>query len=233
VYVENTVRAVYVNNINVPGGQKITIPSDPVRPEPIQPQDRRNLGRDLAFRGGTGVAAAAPEPTQAGDRPEEQLRGTTQLTANAGLVPPDSLLSDVSLPTQSLGDSMLAGGGSGGGANTALYAYSGTGITPFPTLNLGFTVDLGSGAITNGYMNGTGSTMGVFNLYGGTGYAGTLNTSGITGFSGTTHGTNTGIYSSAPLTPGDPSVNIVSILLRDPPNTGGDLYSGSITVLKQ
>ncbi|MDR1125275.1 MAG: FecR family protein, partial [Deltaproteobacteria bacterium] len=44
VYVENTTRAVYVNNINVPGGQKITIPADPIRPEPILPQDRRNLG---------------------------------------------------------------------------------------------------------------------------------------------------------------------------------------------
>jgi hypothetical protein len=153
VYVENTVRAVYVNNINVPGGQKITSPSDPVRLEPIQPQDRRNLGRDLAFRGGTGVAAAAPEPTHAGDRPEEQLRGTTQLTANAGLVPPDSLLSDVSLPTQSLGDSL--------GATSLTASVSGSlsstmGSNSFSGY-FGFSVDLSSGGIYGATIDGSGN----------------------------------------------------------------------------
>jgi hypothetical protein len=68
-YVENTARAVYVNDIDVPGGNKITVPGD-AQPEAISPQDRRDLGRDLAFYGGMGVAAAAPEPFQESERPE-------------------------------------------------------------------------------------------------------------------------------------------------------------------
>jgi hypothetical protein len=196
VYVENTTRAVYVNNINVPGGQKITIPSDPVRPEPIQPQDRRNLGRDLAFRGGAGVAAAAPEPIQAGDRPEEQLRGTTHLTAKADLIPPDSPLSDVSLPTQSLGDSLLAGSGGGMAMVKGTLTSSGTGtLDASYSLNyswFSFQIDLDSGAVSGAEMGGgttafatRGSTGGHFDVGGGSGTFVSGGTTAITGFTGT------------------------------------------------
>jgi hypothetical protein len=185
VYVENTTRAVYVNNIHVPGGQKITIPGDPVRPEPILPQDRRNLGRDLAFRGGAGVAAAAPEPYQGRGRPEEQLRGgTTHLVAEADLIPPDSPLADVSLPMQSLGDSLLAGG------TTALTAYvsgtlaSGAYANTFSG-NFSFSANLTSGAISGATLTGVGTGSGgpysgafTINYYGGSGAF----TSGASGY---------------------------------------------------
>ena len=45
VLVENTLRQVYVNNLHVPAGSKITIPGDPLRPERIAPEDRRRLGQ--------------------------------------------------------------------------------------------------------------------------------------------------------------------------------------------
>jgi hypothetical protein len=61
--VENTLHNVFVNDINVPNLNKITIgPEHPTRMESITPQDRRDIGRDLAFLGGNGSAAAVPEP---------------------------------------------------------------------------------------------------------------------------------------------------------------------------
>ena len=95
VYVENTLRQVYVNNIKVPSGSKITIPGDPGRPEPILPQDRRDLGLDLALLGGRGVAAAAPEPGG------ERLSSTEQITVGRleNLLPPDTPLKDIALAT--------------------------------------------------------------------------------------------------------------------------------------
>jgi hypothetical protein len=182
VYVENTTRAVYVNNINVPGGQKITIPGDPVRPEPILPQDRRNLGRDLAFRGGAGVAAAAPEPYQGSGRPEEQPRGgTTHLVAEADLIPPDSPLADVSLPTQSLGDSLIASSTTATVSGTlSSTAYSNT-----FTGNFSFSANLASGVISGATLTGTGNGSGgpysgafTINYYGGSGAF----TSGASGY---------------------------------------------------
>ncbi|MDR2488480.1 MAG: FecR family protein [Desulfovibrio sp.] len=171
VYVENTTRAVYVNNINVPGGQKLTIPSDSIRPEPILPQDRRNLGRDLAFRGGAGVAAAAPEPYQDSGRPEEQLRGgTTHLVAERNLIPPDTSLADVSIPTQSLGDSLIAGL-TASVSGTLSSAMSGNSFSG----NFGFSVALATGSISGATLTGMGVSSGPYsgnftiNYHGGTG----------------------------------------------------------------
>jgi hypothetical protein len=205
VYVENTTRAVYVNNIHVPGGQKIAIPGDPVRPEPILPQDRRDLGRDLAFRGGAGVAAAAPEPTRDSGRPEEQLRGSAHLVAEAGLVPPDTSLADVSLPTQSLGDSLLAGSGmASGGAMASVKGDLTSSGGAFGTLtygDFGFQINLGSGAISNAVMVG-GTVSGAaaatsgnhFNVGGGSGIFVSGGTTLINGFTGALYsgGTSTG-----------------------------------------
>jgi len=137
VYVENTTRSVYVNNVHVPSGQKITIPR-PSRPEPISPQDRRDLGRDLAFRGGAGVAAAAPEPILSSGYPEEQLRSGTLY----------SPLADASLSTQRLGDSLAASGTTpGGGTNPT---NPGNPVPPSPT----FATYSGT-LLKNGYSYGT------------------------------------------------------------------------------
>jgi hypothetical protein len=234
VYVENTTRAVYVNNINVPGGQKIIIPGDPVRPEPILPQDRRNLGRDLAFRGGTGVAAAAPEPYQSGGRPEGQLRGgTTHLVAEADLIPPDTSLNDISLGTQSLGDSLLAGGGTaGGGTATVKGSLASTGgFGPLAYGDFGFQIDLGSGAINNAQMFGgtvagtAGQTSG--NHFAVSGGSGTFVSGGstlINGFTGTLYsgGTISGFAFSVAATDG-------TTMLLGPTSDPSSYASGSVT----
>ncbi|MDR2199238.1 MAG: FecR family protein, partial [Deltaproteobacteria bacterium] len=60
VYVENTTRHVYANNVDVPSGHKISFPGGADLPIPITPEDRREISRDLAFLGGEGSAAAAP-----------------------------------------------------------------------------------------------------------------------------------------------------------------------------
>jgi hypothetical protein len=172
VYVENTTRAVYVNNINVPGGQKITIPGDAVRPEPISPQDRRNLGRELAFRGGSGVAAAAPEPS--GD--DSIPAGRSHLSVADSLIPPDTPLTDIALGTQALGDSLAAAvtpttGHVEGTVSSAAFSNSFSGA-------FSFHVNLSSGAIANGSFAGNGVLSGgtyagnfAVNLAGGTGTA--------------------------------------------------------------
>jgi hypothetical protein len=178
VYVENTTRAVYVNNINVPGGQKITLPADPIRPEPIVPQDRRNLGRDLAFRGGMGVAAAAPEPVMDSGRPEEQLRGSTHLVAQAGLIPPETSLAEVSLPVQSLGDSLAAVAVTAptpmiatvsGTTLSSLMGYSGNSFSG----SFSFSANLSTGTISGAAIAGSGiiasSTPFTVNYYNGSG----------------------------------------------------------------
>jgi hypothetical protein len=62
VYVENTTRNVYANNVDVPSGNKISFPSGTQLPEPITQEDRWEISKDLAFLGGEGSAAAAPAP---------------------------------------------------------------------------------------------------------------------------------------------------------------------------
>ncbi|MDR1242915.1 MAG: FecR family protein [Deltaproteobacteria bacterium] len=172
VYVENTTRAVYVNNINVPAGQKITLPADPVRPEPILPQDRRNLGRDLAFRGGAGVAAAAPEPDSG--RPEEPLRaGTRTPTPEHDLIPPDTLLAEGGVLE---GLSPLGPNPPAPAYPINVTGFTGTSSYYFGDLGFGFEVDPGSGAISDAWVSGTAAnSMGtsdgatLVDLYGGNG----------------------------------------------------------------
>jgi hypothetical protein len=171
------------------------------------PQDRRNLGRDLAFRGGTGVAAAAPEPTRDRTRPEEQLPAASRLAATADLVPPDTPLADIALPTQSLGDSLMAGGGGGGGGlmasvtggSGALISASSLGFTAA----FGFNVDLSSGVISGAWMNGSGTASSfvygtqtlMVNVSGGAGLADSSGFTINTGFSGTK------TWGGSPITP--------------------------------
>ncbi|MDR2695539.1 MAG: FecR domain-containing protein [Deltaproteobacteria bacterium] len=154
VYVENSLRRVYVNGIHVPGGSRITLPGE--RTEPIQPEDRRQLGRDLALLGGNGTAAAAPEPDIRGARrlPMENAAARPET-----FLPPDTLLKDLALGTSTLGDSpsLLAtspvpigppmGHVTGSIPLGASYAWSPS------SANYGafsFNVNLVSGAISNG-----------------------------------------------------------------------------------
>jgi hypothetical protein len=246
VYVENTTREVYVNGINVPGGQKITIPNDPIRPEPIQPQDRRNLGRELAFRGGSGVAAAAPEPVPGSGLPQEQLR-PAQLAAVEGLIPPDTTLADVSLPTQSLGDSLLAGGGGGGGGGGTALVSGSLATTPGGPSTFGgsvsvdstaalfsFDVNLANGDITNAQMHGLANEWALtwisYDATGGTGTlsGGTSGTATINGFGGTAISDVNGAYGPPYTFTINPSTQM-NISTADVSYVGGSVQ-GSYTV---
>jgi hypothetical protein len=145
VYVENTLRRVYVNGTNVPSGFKITLPSDPMRIEPILPKDRRDLGRDFALLGGSGVAAAAPEPESVGKNPHEPL-------FISGLVPPETPLTDIPMGTQNQGNTLQStpmGHVSGLLASTRFGAfYLGWGNSGSGSFN--FDVNLSNGKISNG-----------------------------------------------------------------------------------
>jgi hypothetical protein len=149
VYVENTLRQVYVNNVHVPAGNKITLPGDPLRPEPIHPDDRRQLGRDLAFRGGAGVAAAAPEPAPAPAR-----RPTEENFVAESPLPSDLTLRDSALATPALGDRMhLSPGTSLTGTVSGTLTASTVGSTLLGSPTFNFTVNLGSGAISGGTLS--------------------------------------------------------------------------------
>ncbi|MCL1889479.1 MAG: hypothetical protein FWF99_03115 [Desulfovibrionaceae bacterium] len=147
VYVENTLRRVYVNNIDVPSGLKMVIgPGVTPSPVPIEPQDRRELGRDLAFLGGVGSAAAAPEPsTETQTAPTQAL-----LAASTGIVPPDTGLTDIALAAQTLGDSLLAAAAV---AADPMGSIRGTGDNSGANVDWGFQVNLRNGDITEGFLH--------------------------------------------------------------------------------
>ncbi len=193
VYVENTTRKVYVNNINVPGGKKITVPGEPSKTLPIEPEDRRRLGREFAFLGGAGTAASAPEPSRAAGKQE----ATTLLTADDGLRMPESDLAGLALPSDMRAEQLRQNTGTVTGSlhTSGAGTFAGT---------FGFVVDLGSGAISSGYMRGSGTISGpvsnVINFTGGTGSAGPASFT-VSGFGGA--GTQTSpINGSVALTPG-------------------------------
>lgn len=124
--------------------------------------------------------------------------------------------------------------GSGGLSVTptgAGYAYSGTAVGDFTTLDFGFNVDLGSGAISDGYMKGVGQNNGIFSITGGTG--GLVGAEyPIQGFAGTPHDAgNTGIWIDGSFTPGDPSALANSVLFTDPSFTNID-FAGGISAPK-
>ena len=185
VYVENTTRKVYVNGVHVPSGKKITVPGEPAQPVDIRPEDRREIGRDLAFRGGTGVAAAAPEPAPRGTAPDEQPQGaTTILVAENALPTPETPLGG--LPIADVGGpGSLAGGGGGGPVTGTIQGDLLTsGMGGWNNGKFSFDINLGSGAITNAMMTAlTPALTDSYTVSGGTG-----STSGgafnITGFSG-------------------------------------------------
>jgi len=165
VYVENTLRQVYVNNIRVPSGNKITIPANPLRPELIRPEDRRQLGRDMALLGGAGVAAAAPEAGEGGGR----RTVTEQLVAAGGsIVPQDTALKDDAQIVQAMSQlAYVQQSAPMGQVSGSLYSTS---SPPFVG-TFSFNVNLLSGAIANGTMRLDAALGDYFALGGGTGLA--------------------------------------------------------------
>ena len=226
VFVENTTRKVLVNGVNVPSGKKVTVPGASIRPEDIRPEDRREIGRDLAFRGGIGVAAAAPEPSSASER-----KSADYLLADYALPTPDTALGGLPL-LDVVGPGSLSGGGL-----TATYSttMASSGINMF-NVNVGFNINLSSGAISGAYMDGNTSNPYIigFVLTGGSGLAsaGGFSVTGFTGAVGsdlTSMGMASGSMSNAaPFTPGDPTA-ATSITLTNSMAT----ESGSFTLNKQ
>ena len=228
VFVESTTRNVFVNNVNVPAGQKITVPADRATPQPIMPQDRRDIGRSLAFRGGSGTAAAAPEPvqtTQTADGRAPLQSKTAYLVADGGLPAPETALASLPLSTQLSGDSLSSGSGSGG-AFVRGDLFSSNFPTGTPSGYFSFSVDLGTGAISSGIMEGLilpGGTLGVDEAYSVTGGTGT-----VSGTSMNLSGFNGAAFSSSipfSITSADPTTLDVSGNISNVGGTVSGLYN--------
>ena len=213
VYVENTLRQVYVNNIRVPSGHKITIPGDTIMPEPILPQDRRKLGMLLALLGGNGVVAAAPEPSGVTE---------TEHPLFTSAAYPDTSLTDIALGTQILGDAQRSANARVSGtltSNTVTLAYN----------NFSFMANLLTGAISSAEMAGAedylGSSIGIsFSVSGGSGNFVAGSGATIDGFSGT-------YWSGGPAIVIDPTD--ITILTLSPSSDLGSFSPGSVSGIYQ
>ena len=153
VYVENTLRRVLVNGDDVPSGNKWIHEGGASRQERISSDDRRHIGKTMAFRGGNGVAAAAPEAMGEGGR--RRSTGSFAAARSDTFLLPDTQLKDTALSTQTLGDSL---GGSLLQASAPMGHVSGTlqSATWGPSIEnstFSFDVNLASGQIANGRMN--------------------------------------------------------------------------------
>ncbi|MDR0233503.1 MAG: FecR family protein, partial [Zoogloeaceae bacterium] len=192
VYVENTLRNVFVNNTNVPSGNKMMVSEGGMRMERITPQDRQGLGRDLAFLGGSGSAAAAPEPGAEGGQPV----ATEQLVASAGnALSSENPLQDIPVAVQTLGDSQLGTQPVARveGSLTSTGRFN-SGVLSMEHGEFSFNVNLASGKITDASMSGwakaTAHSPNVtwenesFNASGGSGIFVSGSGASISGFSG-------------------------------------------------
>jgi hypothetical protein len=187
VYVENTLRQVYVNGTNVPQLNKITItPGQPPRIAPIAPQDRREIGRGLAFLGGNGSAAAAPEPGN-----DAGTTATNNLTASANELPDTPTLkelavADLSSPALPLPPTLTMASVSGTLTTSDTWQLLGVHSGSFS-----FEVNLSSGAINNATLSasnpspGNISTPVSYTFSGGSGSMSGGNFTINSGFSGT------------------------------------------------
>ena len=227
VWVENTTRHVFVNNIDVLSGQKITISSLPPQVQPITPQDRTFVEDELATL-----------------QPRESAPGTPTPPS------PVTALPEMPLTTQTEGDNLPVNnlptpptpptppgppGPPGPQPVVTTAIISGTlGGVFFPSLEnvtsgaFFFNVTLASGAISNAamsalYTNGREA----FNLTSGTGSMAPDGSFSISNFAGT-------VTSRIPATtvPVDPSRD-TTIMTGNPtgsiPAVGGPV-SGSYTV---
>jgi hypothetical protein len=201
VFVENTLRRVLVNGDNVPSGFKWIHSGGSSRQERITPEDRRTIGKEMAFRGGQGAAAAAPEAGRDGGR----RTGTEQLVASRGsLLPHDADLKNIPLGTQSLGDSL-----STTPTTATLFGhFTHDGTISHPQIlsfggNFTLSVNLSTGNVTGSQISANGvewsASPFAMTASGGTGY---VDSRGflVTGFTGSFTGVAGGLFNgTAPL----------------------------------
>ena len=171
VWVENTTRQVIVNNIDVPSGEKITVPSTPPLIEKITPEDREFIIEETAIL----VARAAPRniPDMKPDIASVPLSVQTAGDALSGTPTP--------APTTATITGSLAHGPTALGWN--VQTHSGTFTA---------TVTLASGNVTSFSLSAGGAEAGADSYsYTASGGSGFINSTGIniTGFTGTITGT--------------------------------------------
>jgi hypothetical protein len=182
VYVENTTRNVYANNVDVPSGNKISFPGGAGLPEPITPEDRREISRDLAFMGGEGSAAAAPAPASeetqtadagdsengegssesgsasSGDGGEGSESGGGDGGAESGtFVGAAAVLTGETFGGSSLAETAVATQSLGDSLRPELmyasYAYAGIPNSNYYNFSVGFEMNIQDGAIRNAYIS--------------------------------------------------------------------------------
>jgi hypothetical protein len=162
LFCENTNRQVFINAVNVPGGHTAIVSRPGDRPVivPIQPDDRRMIGRELAFAGGAAAAASAPEPGRGeippDDVPQSQ-EGPALAQAEPAVEPPlvslplqDMTARDIASPAKPLAAEIsgMAGGGGSFGFNLNLQngdLSNGRLNIPMPPIGYGFSADLSGG----------------------------------------------------------------------------------------
>lgn len=176
VWVENTTRQVFVNNTEVPSGQKITVPSVPPLIEIINPQDREFIRDNTATQG-----------ARDSGQPQSSPGGPTG--AQAWNHPPTSL-ADIPLNSQTQGDNLTPINMLGTAIINGSITHQSSSFWNTTLFNGDFTigVDLASGNVTSFNMSGSGeelSYVGVltYNVSGGSGTVGP-NGINITGFTG-------------------------------------------------
>ena len=185
LYVVNATRDVVLNGVSVPGGFKMTLPGG--SPVPMTPEDFSV----------TQTLARVPASSEA----------NPQLAENDPLTP--SALADLALATQNTGDTLTL--------PATLSARVSGSLTPSPSGSIGadtsatdfsgsfsFSVDLASGAISNGAMSGSSALFalgsgGAYNLSGGSGTlsGGSFSLNGFSGtatYAGTTMAIDPGSY---------------------------------------
>jgi len=184
VYVESALRRVYANNENVPSGSKWILSGGVSKQERITPDDRRHIGKELAFRGGAGSVAAAPEVGEGGQpaATEQLLAAGGSLGLQGALNSDDKVAQDLILAN--LAQSLLTENLQVAPTPTTGYV-SGGWTTPaagwtLDRVDFSFYVNLSDGTISNGRLIHEGTMTGApvaaqgyyqAELFGGTGQA--------------------------------------------------------------
>ena len=169
VWVENTTKTVSVNGIDVPAGQKITVPGTPAQLLPITNEDREYILDETtlhAARGGHWIVERRVPPTDLVDVPLVSQTMGDSLYPGASPTPPPPVVT-TALFSGTLGGTFMAG------------------PNAVQNSTFSFSMDLASGNISNAKMYGDNVVGGyMFTVSGGSGSMAANGSFTIAGFSG-------------------------------------------------